>query len=716
MAGVRKYPGAPIPDEEIDAAFAAIPKNGNKPTPAIPGMSASGSELRRNVNNGLNALGGMGVVANVPLKAEQGMRVMINGRQLPGPVAAGGNLGYSAASNAPRVGGSGGAVVPTGANAMVHSGPASATQTLAQATGGTNKALQEGAMANRNAAFVRSAGNFNAAKNSVQNDAASADAANLRTATKGPDENNSSETLYDQMGNVIGTVPKTDPSAISGPPKDPANKTAEYAKRLGMNSLNTPSAAGAGRGLGPDAELRNRSRDMTAELSGRPNGRLPQLPSDLREGVVHKTIDPKTGAVTYSGRNVGTDANGQTQFVNGKGETIQPRGSVDYAAAGTPVGMTGAGGGGIAFTPSSKVGAGAQQQQSAQADQTPSTGAQQPSGPTPSSASANGMSPEMTSMASNPGVSAALRAAAERGDMDAVRGFYQQNGGSFNGRTAAQDQAEEQTKRDNAQREWANNALRNSYDPRYDRGAGAEARINAEKAGAEKVLKDLNAKTKAATDSKLADAQMAHYKAQEANANAQLGMNGLRAQIEMAKYNAEQGEKRAQTADKTIDDYFKIPKMNDKGQVIGFENNDVARNEFQKRMAEKGVDPTKMSRAELQRTMRDFGMVSDMNRAFNQKVANERGSSGVTQDELQDPSSYTQRGMRFSDIWAGGNAVSAGDWASGLFRGSGDVSNQVMVDKFGQIVPAESVLRRPDGTLNADLVKMYEAQKAKKAQ
>ncbi len=40
--------------------------------------------------------------------------------------------------------------------------------------------------------------------------------------------------------------------------------------------------------------------------------------------------------------------------------------------------------------------------------------------------------------------SAALQAAAARGDWDAVRGFYQQNGGTWQGRTAQQDADERQ--------------------------------------------------------------------------------------------------------------------------------------------------------------------------------------------------------------------------------------------------------------------------------
>jgi hypothetical protein len=61
------------------------------------------------------------------------------------------------------------------------------------------------------------------------------------------------------------------------------------------------------------------SRDFTNELGAVPK----DLPSDLREGVIHKTIGPN-GTTVYSGRNVSGDA----QFVDGKGATIGSRGGV----------------------------------------------------------------------------------------------------------------------------------------------------------------------------------------------------------------------------------------------------------------------------------------------------------------------------------------------------------------------------------------------------
>lgn len=89
------------------------------------------------------------------------------------------------------------------------------------------------------------------------------------------------------------------------------------------------------------------SRDFTNELSGRPGGNLPQLPADLREGVIHKTIDAQ-GRVTYSGRNVGTPGGGSVQMVDGMGKGLRNQGSVEMAAPGS----FSSGSGGYAFTPS----------------------------------------------------------------------------------------------------------------------------------------------------------------------------------------------------------------------------------------------------------------------------------------------------------------------------------------------------------------------------
>ncbi len=60
------------------------------------------------------------------------------------------------------------------------------------------------------------------------------------------------------------------------------------------------------------------SRDFSNEL----NGAKKPLPSDLREGVIHKTVDAQ-GRTTYSGRNVGMNANDEVQMVDGKGQQLR---------------------------------------------------------------------------------------------------------------------------------------------------------------------------------------------------------------------------------------------------------------------------------------------------------------------------------------------------------------------------------------------------------
>lgn len=65
------------------------------------------------------------------------------------------------------------------------------------------------------------------------------------------------------------------------------------------------------------------SRDFSKELNAVPA----QLPADLRQGVIHKTMGPG-GSTTYSGMNVAPGADGNTQMVDGMGKTIPMRGSV----------------------------------------------------------------------------------------------------------------------------------------------------------------------------------------------------------------------------------------------------------------------------------------------------------------------------------------------------------------------------------------------------
>lgn len=180
-------------------------------------------------------------------------------------------------------------------------------------------------------------------------------------------------------------------SNAASAPRSP-NQTAATAQRTGLR-LDTrsemPAAADPRRlDMDPSRASLGASRDFTNELSGRPSGKLPGLPSDLRQGVVHKTVDAQ-GRVTYSGRNVGVNGDGETQMVDGTGRTLRMLNGNNNNFA-RSVGADG-----------------------------------KPDGPM--------VAPGMTSLrgGADSGVSAALSAAAARGDMDAVRGYYAGKGESF---------------------------------------------------------------------------------------------------------------------------------------------------------------------------------------------------------------------------------------------------------------------------------------------
>lgn len=218
----------------------------------------------------------------------------------------------------------------------------------------------------------------------------------------------------------------------------------------------TPGNAGAGRGnltppgtvldSGATAPSDPRSRDFSAELNALPA----QLPSDLRQGVIHKTVDAR-GRTTYSGMNVGAGADGQTQMVDGLGKTLTPRGGLHYAAAGAPVAM---GAGGFAITPSGGAAQSAQGQ--------------------PQAAQPSDMSAGQTGALGSPAVSQALQAAAARGDMEAVRSFYHNRGETWQGQTKDQYTDERLT-----------NAIANERDPKKLAGLQGAMKARTDKADAD---------------------------------------------------------------------------------------------------------------------------------------------------------------------------------------------------------------------------------------
>ena len=143
---IRNYTGGGYLDEERAATIAQIPTGqGSFPAPAPDGKD--NTEIGRQVNNSLNALGGMGVVASVPLKAASTIQ---QGAMRAAPVLTESIPRLPAPQVANFVAG-------MGPNSTVHAGQA-AYKTLPVA----NEAMQAGAKANQMAATTRAGSNASA--------------------------------------------------------------------------------------------------------------------------------------------------------------------------------------------------------------------------------------------------------------------------------------------------------------------------------------------------------------------------------------------------------------------------------------------------------------------------------------------------------------------------------------------------------------------------
>lgn len=171
--------------------------------------------------------------------------------------------------------------------------------------------------------------------------------------------------------------------------------------------------------------------DFTEQLNSRPGGKLPST-AGLRDNVIYKTVDPKTGAVTYSGNNVKANGpGGSSTMMDGDGRNMrqidgnQSGNGTGYVADATTGKRLGS-----AFADGVNVGTNGFMGQTMQG-----TGDRG----TPSTLRDTGMD-----------VPGALAAAGARGDFDAVRNFYADKGESFGGVTATQFKAQQAAAREEA--------------------------------------------------------------------------------------------------------------------------------------------------------------------------------------------------------------------------------------------------------------------------
>lgn len=218
------------------SAVSQIPTGGYPQAPAPTGQADS--DLTRNVNNSLNALGGIGAVATVPLRAAQG--VARGFPALAGPARA------AAAPAADFVAGMG-SNATTFANTIPRLGNVP-TPTLPA----VNAALQQGAQANAMAGAARAAGGASAGATGLAN-TQPADAAPITTpATPSADlpEWSRGQMGYgEQMRNVgaaLANAPINAFKHLVGAPGYGFNQAKAAAPAAPAPAA--PSAAGAGRG------------------------------------------------------------------------------------------------------------------------------------------------------------------------------------------------------------------------------------------------------------------------------------------------------------------------------------------------------------------------------------------------------------------------------------------------------------------------------------
>lgn len=148
--------GGVASEEERQRRISQIPVGGNMPAPPADGKNDT--EFSRNVNNGLNALGGMGVVASTPLRAPAVAQELRGAYQtLTGPAA------KAAAPAADFIAGAGPNATAY-ANTIPRLGNAP-TPVLP----GTNAALQQGAQANAMSGAVRAASGASAGATGLAN-------------------------------------------------------------------------------------------------------------------------------------------------------------------------------------------------------------------------------------------------------------------------------------------------------------------------------------------------------------------------------------------------------------------------------------------------------------------------------------------------------------------------------------------------------------------
>lgn len=243
-------PGGVWEDDKKRRSMVDQIPTGGVTAPANDGSNDS-TEFSRNVNNAINAMGGMGVVASVPLKGAQMATKAVPPAAGTAPMLT--NAAAKAAPAADFVAGMGpGATTRPGAIPRIGNAP---TPTLP----GTNAALQEGAQANALSAAARATAGAGAAATAM--DSANSSAPSTQAAPAGPETQEwaGKQMSYgDQMRNVGRALMNAPLAAIKTVVSAPgyglsANESQAAPAGTPAAQAAAPSAAGGGRGfVNPD--------------------------------------------------------------------------------------------------------------------------------------------------------------------------------------------------------------------------------------------------------------------------------------------------------------------------------------------------------------------------------------------------------------------------------------------------------------------------------
>lgn len=297
-----------------------IPTDGYRPAPQ--GESASSSELGRDVRNTLSALPGLSGLrmASAAVPAAASALARMSAQPATWELV---NEGGQLATQAGRAATAGMTSLPGGANALTQAPAAAANLAQSAIANASGTALRLAAPAagpiSRISSMVPPAATAAARLAPTAEQAAPlAAAGGIGAALIG--------------AQTSGTpTPTTLQSPEFGTASKPANMGAGRGNVNPALAADTPYlptfGADGGRGSTDDPRRVDRdparaslgaARDFTNELNAVPR----DLPADLRPGVVVKTVNPATGGVTYSGRNVGVGTDGRAQMVDGTGRDI----------------------------------------------------------------------------------------------------------------------------------------------------------------------------------------------------------------------------------------------------------------------------------------------------------------------------------------------------------------------------------------------------------